>query len=374
MKLGVNVIRLTRPFTGVGRYVECLLDQWSSSGGHPFAEIVLFTHTPLRQEAVTFPLERYRIRIVGRPAPDPFWEWRDLRRAAAEVDVLFCPSYTIPAGFRGRCAVTYHGPAQNRPGSREWIRGLAYDALYRYSARRADHVFASSRAAKARAVGTYGVPPDRVSVTWLAASRHFRPIRDPAALDETRRVHGLGDEPYLLFVGKLSRRHYVPRLIEAFSRLKKRRQLRHRLVIAGPDHLGLGVARLARSHGVESSVIHLPFVPHRELPALYSAADLFVYPSSDAEGFGIPVVEAMACGVPVITTRAGSLPEFAEGAAFMTDSAAVAELEDAIQRLLEDPLLRRGLRDKGLARTETMTWTKTAAKTMDVLAALAAGR
>lgn len=370
MKLGVNIVRLTRSFTGVGRYIECLLNEWARTP-QPFDEIVLYTPAPIAQERVTFPLDKFRVEVLGKPAPDPVWEYRQLRRAAKHIDVLFCPSYTLPLGYRGRCAVTYLGPSENRPGTREWFRSRAYDALYRYSARRADHVFACSRAVKRRLTDVYGVPAERVSVTWLAASEHFHPVDDPEALRAMRLKHGLGDAPYILFVGKLARRHYIPELLTAFSRLHQRPDIPHRLVIAGPDYLGLDVPGMASRLGIGESVTWIPFVEHRELPVLYSGAKFFVFPASAAEGFGIPVAEAMACGTAVITTRAGSLPEFADGVALFSESSGVSELERAMERLALDAPLREQLARRGPDRAAGISWKITAEKTMAVLQRLA---
>jgi glycosyltransferase involved in cell wall biosynthesis len=84
------------------------------------------------------------------------------------------------------------------------------------------------------------------------------------------------------------------------------------------------------------------------------------------EGFGLPVIEAMACGTPVVTSNTSSLVEVAGDAAILVDPLCVAELEDALQRLLCDPCLRADLREKGLARASHLTWEHTARSTLEV--------
>jgi glycosyltransferase involved in cell wall biosynthesis len=346
--------------------MECILNEWSEMDV-PFDKMTLYAPTPLQQQRLSFPLEKYHVEIIGREMPDPLWERRFLRRQSKNLDVLFCPSYTIPLGYTGKCIVTNLGPAENTPGGYHWWRAQAYEKLYKYSAHRADKVCACSHAVKKRLVHVYQIPPDKITVTYLAASNAFYPIRDPVVREETRRRHIGRDNPFILFVGKLARRHSIPKLLEAFAALKKSRSIPHLLVLVGPDYLNLNVAVRARKLGIEDSLIHINYVPHKDLPALYNAAEVFIFPASEAEGFGIPVIEAMACGTPVITVNQGSLREFAPGAACLAASSAVGELRGALEKMIFDPDLRRDLAAKGLQRSKSITWRVTAEKTMDVL-------
>jgi glycosyltransferase involved in cell wall biosynthesis len=372
MRLGVNAIRLTRQFTGVGRYIECVLSEWSQMD-LPFDEIVLYAHSPIDQTKVIFPLDRFRMEIVGSKAPDPVWEWRFLPKKVNDIDVLFCPSYTVPIAYPGRCVVTYLGPSENIIGTKEWFRSLIYDRLYRYSARRADFVFACSKSVKKRVVNVYGVPDPKVGVTFLAPSSEFRPIEDPDSLRRVRIKYAGNDVPYVLFVGKLARRHYIPNLLRAFANVHNKHKPPHKLVIAGPDYLNLNVPVLALKLGIGDAVIYHPFIEHKDLPPVYNAADVFIFPASEAEGFGIPPIEAMACGTPTITTNLGSLPEFATGAALLTESSRVEDLQSALEKLIFDEDLKQELRSKGPLRAQGITWRKTAKKTMSVLWKVANG-
>src|SRR6185503_20273033 len=106
------------------------------------------------------------------------------------------------------------------------------------------------------------------------------------------------------------------------------------------------------------------YVPREELPALYSGATAFVYPSL-LEGFGLPVVEAMACGTPVITSNNSALKEVAGNAAVLVDPLSVRELAEAMMRLAEDGGAREELSRRGLRRAEQFSWTRTAELTLD---------
>ena len=229
----------------------------------PFDKITLYTHTPLIQERLAFPLARYNVEVIGRQLPDPIWEWRYLRKQAPKIDVLFCPSYTIPFGYVGKCLVTNLGPAENIFGSYEWCRSQMYEALYRYSAHRADLVCACSKAVRQRVVDVYGVPKEKISVTYLASSDAFRPIVDQRAKELARHRFIGRENPFILFVGKLARRHYIPNLLEAFARVRKGSDWPHILVLVGPDYLNLNIPARAQRLGIAEYVVHVPYVTHQ---------------------------------------------------------------------------------------------------------------
>jgi len=64
---------------------------------------------------------------------------------------------------------------------------------------------------------------------------------------------------------------------------------------------------VSSKNGLQKRVVFLDHVPYDDLPKYYSAADVFVLPSTDrGEAFGLVAIEAMACGIPVITTELGT--------------------------------------------------------------------
>jgi glycosyltransferase involved in cell wall biosynthesis len=117
--------------------------------------------------------------------------------------------------------------------------------------------------------------------------------------------------------------------------------------------------------GLEDQVIFPGYVADEELPALYGAAEVFVFPSL-FEGFGLPVLEAMACGAPVVCSNATSLPEVAGDAALMVSPQDTAGLATAIQRVLADAELRAKLASLGMAQARRFTWEETARQTLAV--------
>ena len=104
---------------------------------------------------------------------------------------------------------------------------------------------------------------------------------------------------------------------------------------------------------------------HKELARWYRGALGFIFPSIH-ETFGLPILEAMACGCPVITSNITGIPELTGDAALTVNPRSVEEITSAIRRLVEDRLLRRRLRAKGLARARLFTWQKSAREHLDV--------
>jgi len=177
------------------------------------------------------------------------------------------------------------------------------------------------------------------------------------------RKYGL--ERYVLFVGTLQHRKNLPRLVEAFARLKQAHNIPHKLVLAGPGRWGAELVYAAvAENGVEGDVFFPGYVPASDLPGLYAGADVFTYPSLH-EGFGIPLLEAMASGTVVLTSRLFSMPEVAGDAAILVDPYDVDAISAGLWRALGDNELRQRLITKGKARAERFTWRRTATDTLE---------
>jgi glycosyltransferase involved in cell wall biosynthesis len=110
-------------------------------------------------------------------------------------------------------------------------------------------------------------------------------------------------------------------------------------------------------------ILLIGYVPDAELPALYSGAVCFVYPSY-FEGFGLPVLEAMQCGTPVIAGDRTSLPEVAADAAILVDPFDEAAIGNAMLSQIKNKDFRAELRVKGLERARAFSWRTTAQLTL----------
>jgi glycosyltransferase involved in cell wall biosynthesis len=176
----------------------------------------------------------------------------------------------------------------------------------------------------------------------------------------------LGDSPYVLYVGTLQPRKNVKMLIDAYTMMRRKTGIGHKLLMIGkPKYRFAPVFDAIKASGFENDILFTGFVTDDDLPMYYNAAEVFVFPSR-YEGFGLPVLEAFGCGTPVITTTSSSLPEVAGDAAVLVDPYDTEALADAMENVLGNEKLRTKLRADGLARAAEFSWERTARMTMDV--------
>jgi len=119
------------------------------------------------------------------------------------------------------------------------------------------------------------------------------------------------------------------------------------------------VREAVKNLNMEKEVTFLGFVDDSDLPKLYTAADLFVFPSLH-EGFGLPILEAMACGAPVITSNVFCMPEVAGGAAVLVNPYDVNEIARAMYNVLTNDELRKEMIKRGMRRAKQFSWRKCA--------------
>jgi glycosyltransferase involved in cell wall biosynthesis len=238
------------------------------------------------------------------------------------------------------------------------------------SASSASKVLTLSESSKRDLIERLGVSPEKIVITPCGVDETMRRVEDPQSIADVLRRYGI-TPPFILSVGLLQPRKNLPRVVEAFARLRERRpDLPQRLVIGG--RVGWGVEPLmnrVRALRLENAVHFAGYVADEDLPALYSAADLFVYPSL-YEGFGLPPLEAMACGAPVVTSNVSSLPEVVGDAALMVNPLDVEAMAAAMEQILTDSTLRQTLTARGGERARAFTWERMARRTLEVYRAV----
>ncbi len=237
-------------------------------------------------------------------------------------------------------------------------RVLLWRLQYQYVCRRAERFLAISEFTKSEMVQVLGIPPEKISVIPMACREDLAPVEDEAALAAAREKYGLS-ERYILFVGNNNPRKNLKRTIRAFDRMKERTGLPHKLIIAGEQGWRFDRADALREIKHQGDVVFTGFVPDEDMPALYSAADLFAFPTL-YEGFGIPVLEAQKCGTPVVTSDRSALPEVAGDSAELVDPYDVESIRAGMTKVLSQRSAAEELIRRGFENVKRFSWERSA--------------
>lgn len=227
----------------------------------------------------------------------------------------------------------------------------------------AEKIITVSNCTKEDILSYYNVSPEKIKVIHNAVNERFKP-QESQEIGKVRNRYGL-NFPFILYVGTLEPRKNIPIILKALHEIRIK-NLDYKLVIAGKKGWKYKeIFDTIDALNLHNDVVFTGYVLDEDLPALYSAADLFVYPSL-YEGFGLPPLEAMACGTPVITSNTSSLPEVVGGAGITVDPYDVDILADSIYRVLSDQKLKERMVEKGLDRAKEFSWKRCAIETLKV--------
>lgn len=267
--------------------------------------------------------------------------WPQVERATGPVDLVHCTGLIPPASKAPMVATLHdvawrHRPDQfTRHGVRVFERSLAE------MRRRARLVLCPSTATMLDAERA-GIEVERLRLIPWGVEAADVTEDDRVKVREKYRL----PREYVLFVGTVEPRKNLGRLVEALESIGTPLPL----VVAGAQ--GWGESGIAS----DAEVQFIGFVPDLDLPALYSGAAVFCYPS-EREGFGMPVLEAMSYGTPVVTSLGTSTEEVAGGAAVLVNPFSVEDIGRGIIEALDN---RVDLARWGLRRAARHQWSDTA--------------
>jgi glycosyltransferase involved in cell wall biosynthesis len=350
--------------TGVGYYVEHLLHHLAEEG--PDDELIVVSNRPID---TTRPLPaRVRVAAVKWRAPGIVWMQMLAPRTLHELqpDVAHFTNGMMPILTSAPSVVTIHDMSLTLfPQFHPPRRVLLNRPLLDIAVSRANAVITVSESAKRDILRHYRLSPDRVHVIHEAAAPSFRPVLNQRVLERVRLQYGLGKR-IILSVGTIEPRKNLPKLIDAFAGRRRTGDLSHQLVCVGPyGWRSRGIAARIERLGVADAITFTGYVPFDDLAALYSLAEIFVFPSV-YEGFGLPVIEAMACGAPVITGRTAALAEIGGGAIEHIEQLDAESLGEAMVALARDRARRDHLAALGMERARAFSWNRAARETLEV--------
>jgi glycosyltransferase involved in cell wall biosynthesis len=274
--------------------------------------------------------------------------------------LLWSPGNTGPIAVSRQVLTVHDASSLDHP---EWFErkfALWYAALLPRLIRKVRAIITVSNFSKERIIRLTGVTPDRVHVIYNGVDQRFRPA-DPQFVKQVRADYGLDGGPYILFVGSLEPRKNLRLLLEAWRS-------------GGFDGATLAVAGASghlfpklEFNSMPAGVRLLGRVEDDVLPALYSGATGFVYPSI-YEGFGMPPLEAMACGCLAAVSDIPAHREVCGKAAIFFDPSSVDDISAKLELLLGlDGAPRASLLEQELLHTARYDWKDAACETWRIL-------
>jgi glycosyltransferase involved in cell wall biosynthesis len=290
------------------------------------------------------------------------------------VDVLFHPKFTAPLFAPCPVVMTVHGADWFMPDQAVYY--TKWDVRYMRAMtplyfRKCSAVISVSQLTTDNYNQVLRLPPDKIRTIYFAPARHFRRVADATVLQGVQARYHLPDRFILTLTKRLGDgRKNLGQILKAYELYHGRTATPHKLVVGGKDcHLFREEYNIPDT-GYGADILFPGWIAQEDLPAVYSLAGLYLYPSN-LEAFPIPLTEAMACGTPIVTSNVNGLAEIVGDAAILVDPKDAAAIAAAVTQVLSDGGMQAGLSQRGLARATQFTWDRCAQQTLDLLESLA---
>ncbi len=371
MLIGIDVRSLEQNQTGVGRYLNNLLEHWACSTRHRFA--LYFKNEIPAIGILSKPC--YEKKIIKAPFginSNAVFQHCLLPREVKKdkVDLLFSPGYILPLCYKGKTAVAIHDISYEIfPENLSFADRLLLKKISRISAEKADAILTVSDFSKKEIAGHYNIPAEKIFVTPLGADRKFldaKKSRRTGTIAGKFKING----KFILSVGTIFNRRHTENLIRAFAAIAEQMG-NYQLVIIGKNHTKpfidiSGKIKEANAGLKRNAILQYDSVPEDDLVALCAAAGAMVY-LSNYEGFGLPPLEAALAETPVIASDIPAIREvMGDAAIFIKNNADADEIKKAIMKIVSDGDFRAKVIQAGLERAKLFNWSECAKKTMEV--------
>jgi glycosyltransferase involved in cell wall biosynthesis len=298
----------------------------------------------------------------------PYTCWKE------KFDIIFHPKFTVPLFAPCKAVMVVHGADWLIPEQAQYYS--YWDVMYMKLMlpiyfNKASAIISVSQETTNNFNRLLKLPPDKVKTIYFAPARHFRRIKDQELLDQVRDRYHLPNK-YILTLTKRQgdTRKNFGQILKAYSSYHGRTQQPYKLVVGGKDCHYLRDEYAIPQIGYGDDILFPGWIDQEDMPAVYSMADLYLYPSN-LEAFPIPITEAMACGTPILTSNVNGLKEIAGDAAIMVDPSDSNAISEGISLILSNHKIRTSLSRKGLERSSHFTWDECAKTTLDLLETVA---
>ena len=287
-----------------------------------------------------------------------------------KIDVLFHPKFTVPLFAPCKTVMVVHGADWLIPEQAQfytWLDVKYMQMILPWYFRKSSVVISVSQETTDNFNRILKLPDGKIQTIYFAPARHFRRITRLEILQTVKTKYNL-PENFILTLTKRKggERKNLRQVFKAYACYHERTQTPHKLVIGGKDcHLFRDEYAIPKD-GYGKDILFPGWIDQMELPAVFSLADLYLYPSN-LEAFPIPLTEAMACGTPILTSNVNGLKEIAGDAALLIDPSDTELIVNSMARILSNSELRESLSLKGLERSSLFSWDRCAKNTLALL-------
>lgn len=356
--------------TGIGRTTKEILEAWLKQNK---GELDVTAYSILRDkngEAMLYKnlpfLSPEHMLVKTTESRPKYYFWRLFPTACdsafRSADLFLSFSYTMPDTVRGKKMLfVYDMVVERFPETMDRRNRIILSHTLQHACRKADCILTISEFSKREICECMHVPEEKVRVIPLAADLQvFHPDYQADEIKQCKQRYGI-DQPYFLCAGTIEPRKNTMRLLDAYARLLERLPDAPKLVLTGKKGwLYEDILARMEKEDLHGRVIYTEFVPDTDLALLMAGARAFVFPSL-YEGFGLPPLEAMCCGTPVLSSSAASLPEVVGDAGLTVDPLNADEIAAQLLTLAADDALCAKLSRRGLARSRSFSWDRSAA-------------
>ena len=345
----INARFLSQPLTGVQRYSRELLRELDTMIEPSQAAALCPAQLSDQPNYQNIDLQ------IGPHMDGNLWEqifllWK------TRGNLLFSPANTGPYLKKNQVLTIHDMSVFAYPMAYTQTFQSKYRLIFRRLARTAAHILTVSEFSKKEIQKYLGIPAEKITVTYEGREHIERAEEDFSILEKLN----IGDRPYFLVVGSLSRHKNLEIILSANADMD---QKKYQIVTAGS--VNSRIFKPVEAQG-SNNLVNAGYVSDDELKALYNGASSLIFPSL-YEGFGLPLVEAMACGCPIICSNIPSSHEICESAALYFDPYSACDLTGKMEMILEQSDLIKGKKKSGLDRAKHFSWKKTANMTKDIL-------
>ena len=354
--------------TGIGTYIQNLVRNYSEIAPELPLELLA------REENISYinSFSQFKVKVYN----DPIYTVAEQYRWVTKIKpfgLLHVPHHNAPLFYPGKLIVTVHDVVQYAlkqffPGV---MKRIYSGPLVQLILNRAYKIITVSDFSKSEIIKYYKIPPHKISVIYNGVNPFFKPVPEEESIRILKK-HQLPAE-YFLYVGNVKPHKNIAGIIAAYRiALESNRDLPPLIILGQYTNLSKeipNVKSLLSGERIRKNIIFTGYLPDEDLPAIYSKASMFLFPSY-YEGFGFPILEAMACGTPVITSNRGSIPEVVGDAAILIEPDHHEMIADAIIRLAGDSALQEEYKQKGYRQVEKYSWEESARKHLEIYRAV----